>query len=117
MTAGGEAIVRAFLEAQSTVDVESLRSLVTDDFTLRGRDGLVRDREAFLAGVRNTYDHLDDVFTLRDFSDGVASIRRELRWRESGELSAHRDVTYRFTLRDDRVSEVELIGATPWERR
>jgi hypothetical protein len=111
-----EAIVRAFLQAQSELDVDSLRRLIADDFELRGRDGLVRDGDAFLAGVGRPYDHLDDVFTLIEFTDGVARIRRELRWRENGELSAHREVTYRYTVRDGRISAVELVMATPWVR-
>ncbi|MHB8468385.1 MAG: nuclear transport factor 2 family protein [Gaiellaceae bacterium] len=121
MTAEPEAVVRAFLAADSAVDLDALRGLLTDDVELHGRRGLsAQGVDAFLASAEERYDHLDDVFSLvgseRDGDDVVGRVRRELRWRETGKLSAHRESTIRYTLRGGRIARVQLVDSTPWER-
>ena len=116
-----EDLVRSYLEAQTQVDLEALRGLVTDDVELYGRKGLSASGvDAFVENAAVRYDHLDDVYELLSAeSDGntvVARVRRELRWRDGGHLTSHRELVFRYTLRDGRLAKIELVEADPWVR-
>ena len=116
-----EDLVRSYLEAQTAVDLDALRGLVTDDVELYGRKGLsARGVDAFIENAAVRYDHLDDVYELlsaeRDGDALVGRVRRELRWRDGGHLTSHRDLVFRYTLRDGRLAKIELVEADPWVR-
>jgi hypothetical protein len=109
-------LLRAYVEARNRSDVSALPQLVTEDVEIGTFGKGIELREHW----NDTYNHLDEVMLVeRAETEGdavTASLRIELRWRESGELAASCSARTRYLFRDKLIARTESLGMSPWER-
>jgi len=100
--------VRSFIDAFNAEDLDALAATLTGDIEIQASRGLVEGREeARRWATRKPTGELTQRLVLDDVVEhgahGVATVRRQWLWRESGEVADEQELFYVATIRDGLI--------------
>ena len=111
-----ERVVREYFEAQARWDADALPGIVSKDFTLGPFKSCAELQEAW----RDPYDHLEEDMVVESVElEGLKPVvrwRSELRWRHDGSLAATQTVVTRHTVVGGRITAIQLVESSGWQR-